>query len=192
MHIPRATARRLDRLARAAHAFHRYAHHPLCDRYAGEVLAFGRKTRVCRGCALTVTGAVLGLLAGLVLGAPTSVALGVAAAAMPAALVRGRRSKVWSRLVPSAALSLALATGLASASIAGALVASVAVFTSGAIAMLYRGRGPDRTPCTTCPEQVLPVCRGVGPIVRRERAYQRVAARMLPVFPQGAAVTSTT
>ncbi|HET8714991.1 MAG TPA: hypothetical protein VFM16_04150, partial [Holophagaceae bacterium] len=57
---PPALRRRLDRLARRAHAFHRFAHHPLCAEYAGERLRVG-KVHLCRGC--TLLGA--GLLAGL-------------------------------------------------------------------------------------------------------------------------------
>ncbi len=36
--IPPAVARRVDRLALRAHAFHRWAHHPLCAWYAAEVI----------------------------------------------------------------------------------------------------------------------------------------------------------
>ena len=35
---PKALRRKIDRLSRAAHRFHRFAHHPLCERYAGEVI----------------------------------------------------------------------------------------------------------------------------------------------------------
>ena len=38
--IPPQLARRLDRLSVAAHRFHRWAHHPLCTEYEGEVLRF--------------------------------------------------------------------------------------------------------------------------------------------------------
>ncbi|MFL5271282.1 MAG: hypothetical protein ACJ79E_04370, partial [Anaeromyxobacteraceae bacterium] len=63
--ISPALARRLDRLARQAHRFHRFAHHPLCDAYAGEVLRVPRRTVVCRGCALAAAGVVAGAAAGL-------------------------------------------------------------------------------------------------------------------------------
>jgi hypothetical protein len=43
----------------------------------------------------------------------------------------------------------------------------------------YRVRGPDRTPCERCPERTRAVCSGFAPIVRRERAVQRVARAWL-------------
>jgi hypothetical protein len=46
--------------------------------------------------------------------------------------------------------------------------------------VLYRLRGPDRTPCLACPERDSPVpCRGYAAIVRRERTFQRLAARVI-------------
>ena len=63
--IPPDLARRLDRLARRAHAFHRFAHHPLCGRYRGEVVPLGRRARLCLGCTLGTAG----LAAGPALGA---------------------------------------------------------------------------------------------------------------------------
>jgi hypothetical protein len=65
--IPPALALRVDRLARRAHAFHRWAHHPLCSRYAAEVVRLGRRTRVCLGCSLTAAGALAGGALGLLL-----------------------------------------------------------------------------------------------------------------------------
>ena len=65
--IPPALAHRLDRLARRAHAFHRHAHHPLCRRYRGEVVALGRRTRLCLGCTLAAAGLLLGLVLGALL-----------------------------------------------------------------------------------------------------------------------------
>ncbi|HSB19854.1 MAG TPA: hypothetical protein VLD85_07605, partial [Anaeromyxobacteraceae bacterium] len=82
--IPAALARRIDRLARRAHAFHRLAHHPLCRRYAAEVIRIGRRGRVCRGCAFTGAGAIAGGLAGWLLPAPGPLALGALAALLAA------------------------------------------------------------------------------------------------------------
>jgi len=65
MRMSRALARRIDRLAVRAHAFHRYAHHPLCERYRGELIALRGRTRVCRGCAYALLGAVSGAVVGL-------------------------------------------------------------------------------------------------------------------------------
>jgi hypothetical protein len=47
--------------------------------------------------------------------------------------------------------------------------------------MRYRRRGPNRTPCVECPERTAAVCSGLRPIVRRERAFRRVASRLLHV-----------
>ncbi|HVZ35160.1 MAG TPA: hypothetical protein VG963_22190, partial [Polyangiaceae bacterium] len=65
--ISPALARRIDRLAVRAHRFHRWAHHPLCASYAGETLRLGRKTIVCRGCALVAGGLIVGVLLGAAL-----------------------------------------------------------------------------------------------------------------------------
>ncbi len=74
-HVPPELARRIDGLARAAHRFHRYAHHPLCAAYAGEVFRLGRRTRLCRGCTLVAIGAIAGALAAALLPAPGTVAM---------------------------------------------------------------------------------------------------------------------
>ena len=76
--LPPALARRVDRLARRAHAFHRFAHHPLCGRYAAEVIRIGRRTRICLGCSLTALGAVAGVALGLL--RPAAPAAGLLAA----------------------------------------------------------------------------------------------------------------
>src|SRR3954466_7943099 len=63
--LPQRTLRAVDRLARSAHAFHRFAHHPLCERYAGELIPLGKRTRVCRGCVCAALGSFTGALAAL-------------------------------------------------------------------------------------------------------------------------------
>jgi len=73
--LPPALARRIDRLARRAHAFHRWAHHPLCTYYAAEVVRVGHRTRVCLGCSLTAVGAIAGVMVGLVVPSVPGVAL---------------------------------------------------------------------------------------------------------------------
>src|SRR5258706_14473890 len=82
--IARGTAIKLDRLSRGAHRFHRFAHHPLCDRYAGEVVRFGR-VRLCRGCTFAVIGGLAGGVVGLTVDAATSLDVLVA----PLATVAG-------------------------------------------------------------------------------------------------------
>jgi hypothetical protein len=185
--IAPALARRVDRLARRAHAFHRFAHHPLCDAYAPEVFRLGR-TRACRGCALSAAGAAAGALAALLCPAPPLPALVVALAlAVPAALFavrapRGgpRRSKILTRAGPLA-LAAALATfGLLSNSAGGAAVSAASVALVLVAVAAYRRRGPDRSPCIACPERRLPrICSGFRAVARREAAFSRAARRLL-------------
>ena len=187
-----ALARRLDRLARGAHAFHRWSHHPLCQRYAGEVVPLGRRTRVCRGCALLSAGALGGLalglgvpgLAGLVAGWPAALGALLALAALCAAGLAPRHGaplpKALTRLLPmGAAVALAVA-GLRAATPAGLGLALGAAALVGGGAAYYRRRGPDRRACSGCPQVPAgPRCDGLRPIARRERAFQRLAGRLI-------------
>ncbi|MHB1847271.1 MAG: hypothetical protein ACYCWW_20800 [Deltaproteobacteria bacterium] len=177
--LARPLSRRLDELARRAHAFHRFAHHPLCERYAGELVPLGRRTRVCRGCLLSLLGLGLGLAGALALGLRAAlwlVALALATAA-PAIRLRQRWPKALTRFAPFAVVGLALGGALsqrcpawsACAVLSGALLALMA----------YRRRGPNRRPCVDCPERTLEICSGFRPIARRERAFQRLAGRWL-------------
>jgi hypothetical protein len=186
--VARAVARRIDRLARRAHAFHRFAHHPLCDRYASELISLGRRTRVCRGCTLLLLGSLCGVVVASVLQPSFAVC---AACLVPAAgpmlvslrwprHLRSAGAKLGTRALPAAALGACLGAA-ASASLvalssfvaAAALLASVTVF-------VYRRRGPDRAACAHCEErtQATP-CSGFREIVRAERAFQRRAGQLL-------------
>lgn len=182
--IAPALARRLDRLAFRAHAFHRWAHHPLCREYGGEVFRIGPKLRLCRGCALAAAGAVSGLLAGLA--APTLPAgalagLGVAGLlAAGLALGRRRRSKLITRALPAALPPFLLLQALRSRSAPAWTLAGLAWGAVALVILAYRRRGPDRDPCRTCPEATGPgVCRGFREIRARERAFARLASRWL-------------
>ena len=168
--IPQGTARAIDRLARGAHAFHRFAHHPLCGEYAGEVLAIGRRARICLGCALAALGAACGAILGASIDVPVPVAIGalllgpLLASASPRAA-----GKIASRFLPSILVALAMTAGPA--------LALGGILTAAGFAARYRRRGPDRTPCATCPEREASVpCRGYAPIVRRERAFSRLVS----------------
>jgi hypothetical protein len=200
--VPRPLARKLDRLARRAHRFHRFAHHPLCAEYAGELVRLGRRGRVCRGCATALAGCALGVTCGALIpiaadagsaaracwvalmlsfacAAALSLSLGVRSPRAPH-LGRARAPKSITRLLPAAVFACACLLGARSGGVAGiALLAS----DLGACAFLYtryRTRGPSRTPCQTCPERTLSIpCRGYAPIVQRERAFARIARRML-------------
>ena len=164
--IPAATARRIDRLSRGAHAFHRFAHHPLCGRYASEVIAVGRKTRVCRGCTAALSGIGLGLFLGLVLRpVPARFLLLGVVVSLPLTFVRAG-PKVLRRSAPALALGCLATAG-------SWLTLGLSVALTFALLFGYRQRGPNRRPCETCPERSLEVCSGFRPLVTRERALQR-------------------
>ena len=186
--VPRATARRIDRLAARAHRFHRWAHHPLCGAYAGEVLRVGR-ARVCRGCAYAVIGGAIG--GTIALAAPVGIAVAAATGALAMALLgasvawrrwgagAARPPKLVTRLVPAAALAFAIARGVLAGAWIGVACAAMIALAVGALFATYKRRGNDRAPCATCPERALPVCSGFAPMIRRERAFQRLSARWL-------------
>jgi hypothetical protein len=177
---PPALRRKLDRLARRAHAFHRYAHHPLCVEYADERIQIGR-IRLCRGCALLGIGLLSGFAAGIAL-RPHLMSTGLAlipGIAIGLLSFHLRTPKTVGRLLPGAALAFAAVQGLRLGPMGWALsMAAGAVF---AIAVfLYRRRGPNRGPCETCRERDRrPACRGFAPVLRRERALQRLAGRLI-------------
>jgi hypothetical protein len=198
--IARSVAKRLDRLARRAHRFHQFAHHPLCQRYQGELIALGRKTRICRGC----TFAVLGFVAGVVLALCTQAgqiretfAWQAAAMALVCSVgYAGRRAlrsvraddarrsgKLIRRFLPALVLTLVTVGGVRAVSVRGLTLATAAMVVVGLLYASYRRRGPDRGPCATCPERALSrTCSGFQPIVRRERAFARLSRRLLITF----------
>ena len=182
--LPRALVRRLDRLAFRAHAFHRWAHHPLCPAYAPEVIRIGRRGRLCRGC----TFATLGILAGLLLGglgpavSPLALlgatALGILGART--GLARRRLPKLATRALPASLPPFLTAQALRHATPATWGLALLAWALGGVWVLLYRRRGPDRSPCAVCPEAAAsPACPGFRPIRARERAFARLASRWI-------------
>ncbi|MEO7035684.1 MAG: hypothetical protein ABI548_17270 [Polyangiaceae bacterium] len=180
--LPTSTARQVDRLARRAHAFHRFAHHPLCGRYATELIPLGRRARVCRGCASSAAGTLLGAASAL-LARPgvqllfVCAALGVSVFLASLAL---RLPKSLGRALPAAVASFAGLGGLLSPALAPRVFALVLGAFGGGFLWLYRRRGPNRSPCQTCPERSAPrVCSGLQPIVQRERAFRRLAQRYI-------------
>lgn len=196
--IERPLARRLDRLARRAHRFHRYAHHPLCGAYAGELIRLGRRGRVCRGCASAMAGALLGAAVASAL--PVSQLNRLTAGSLAALLALQavalllffrraragaqpsvqRTSKLVARALPALLLAGELILGLRRADPVG-LGLAFASLAAVAVAWLgYRRRGPDRTPCASCPQgPPRAECPGFAQIVRRERAFRRATARLL-------------
>jgi len=182
--LPRALARRVDRLARHAHAFHRWAHHPLCQEYAGEVLRFGRRFRLCRGCTLAALGTLSGAAVGLVAPAAHPVLLATLAGlgTLPALLGLGnhRLPKTLTRSLPAALPPFLLIQALRYPGAWAWFLVVLAWAVAGAWIHLYRRRGPDRSPCTACPEQTAPgVCRGFREIRARETAFRRLTSRWI-------------
>ncbi|MBL0312218.1 MAG: hypothetical protein IPP78_05765 [Holophagaceae bacterium] len=204
-------ARRLDRLSLAAHRFHRFAHHPLCAEYEGEVFRFGRKLRICKGCTLAGIGVLAGLAAGGI--APKStggyfagIAFGLvplltgafhlharreavvqpaegsseAMAISAAHRLPSKRGKLLTRLTPAAVFAFTFAQGLRTGGVIGYAGATLAVPLTTLIILAYRRRRPQRQPCLACPERfAMHRCRGFREIRSRERAFQRLAGRLI-------------
>ena len=175
--IPLPLARRIDRLARRAHAFHRFAHHPLCAPYRAEVLRVGRRVRLCKGCTFLAAGLMTGAVAGAIVHPSLELAAvaWLVAASLGAFSLRRRLTKVAARFVPGVGLAVACWAGVIP------LLVSLAIFT--AATLLYHRRGVERSLCRSCPERRLSPCSGFVPLVRRERAFRRRVARWLDTFP---------
>lgn len=177
--LPRDVARALDRLARRAHAFHRFAHHPLCARYASELIRLGRRERVCRGCVALGAGFLAGSSLAFTLEPSVGVLYGslAVAAALGIASLLVRLPKLLGRFLPALGFALALASVFTDFR-SYAWLAGACGFGLGFLA--YRRRGPSRTPCASCPERLEPApCSGFVRIVRRERAFQRAARKLI-------------
>lgn len=191
-HIAPSVALHIDRLARRAHAFHRFAHHPLCDRYATELIAIGPRSRICRGCTAALSGAVAGVTLGACVDFPVSAAVAFAALTTSVPILaqrfdrdrveteRPRLGKLWTRGVPLAALGLAFTSGLLAQNTPGVIAAFSIALAAFALLRAYRAAGPDRSPCARCPERGSSVpCSGFRDIVRAERAFVRRSRQLL-------------
>jgi hypothetical protein len=178
--LPKRTRLLVDRLSRRAHAFHRFAHHPLCGRYASELIPLGRKARLCRGCSYAALGALSGALGAFWL-RPTlaTLALGtVLGAGLLLTSLTRRLPKSLGRGLACSAATFAGVGGLFSEHAAARALAAALVLLGGLFLWRYRQRQPHRAPCETCPERLGPaVCSGLRPIVQRERAFRRLAQR---------------
>ncbi len=178
----------IARLSRRAHAFHRFAHHPLCDRYGEELLGLGSRTRICRGCTFSLLGGTLGAAAGALLVPPLQIlaicaalALGMAAVSLiPTAPGRARIGKLWTRGLPAFSLALGLGAALTQHDPPHLLLAAVSCSALGGLFLAYRRRGPERSPCQACPERTSSApCSGFRAIVRAERAFSRRSAQLI-------------
>lgn len=206
MRLSRQQGRRIGRAQRAAHAFHWFAHHPLCEEYGDDVVRFGGRMRVCKGCFMFAVGMMLGAIAGIgfrisEIGSRTShigsrisdigssalglsnvglsnvgfsalgsSVLGLSALAIFAySLLTPRRlPKTLTRLLPAFLGTFAV------------ILAPFLLICVPLAILLYRRRGPNRSPCLTCPEraQATP-CRGYKPIADAERAFIRLSHRII-------------
>jgi hypothetical protein len=181
--------RRIDRLAKRAHAFHRFAHHPLCDNYAGELIALRGRSRVCRGCAAALASGLIGVSTALAVRLPALALSSLCAAVLCALLIaqatpwpagRARPAKLWTRGVPAFLLAASVTTCLRTASLGHWSAAAGLLVLSRIVLARYRLRGPDRSPCSVCPERQKPApCSGFRSIVRAERAFVRRSERLL-------------
>jgi len=177
--IPHKTQRVLARLSRRAHRFHQFAHHPLCGNYAGEVVRIGR-TRLCRGCTYAIAGGLFGGACAIAQPSLLAAVLAIAAATVMLLVSAKRRSsKLATRFAPAGLFAYAIATGVLAWRPLGYAAAGLAVVVVGGLRLAYGKRGPNRTPCVTCPERTLQPCSGFAPIVLRERAFQRLARKYL-------------
>ena len=143
----------------------------------------GRRTRLCKGCTLAFGGAGVGLVAGWIatLSAPLAAA-GAVLSLVPLAFEspRSRASKLGTRLLPALGLATATGSGLHLGSPLGLAVAAVSLGVGEVGLILYRRRGPHRSPCTGCPERVGEgPCSGFAEIYRRELAFRRLSARWM-------------
>jgi hypothetical protein len=189
MSVPPSLARRIDRLARRAHAFHRFAHHPLCGRYAGELIALRGRARICRGCTCTLLAAVVGSCCALVMVLP-GVPLALVSLACFAVTLRSlarapdpdrrRVNKLWTRGLPALVFSAALIALLRAPSALHVCLALALLLSCTWTLGRYRRRGPDRSACARCPEYASnAVCSGFREIVQAERAFSRRTQQLL-------------
>lgn len=178
--IDSVLARRIDRFGRRAHAFHRFAHHPLCPAYRGEVVAVGRWS-LCRGCLLAGAGLACGLLLALALPkAPPGLSWGLVTlwGLWLLALARWRPPKALSRFLPGLLGAFLALQGPRLGTLSGWAATALALAGMAAFHRAYRRRGPHHGPCETCPERNLPsVCTGYKTQTRREKAFRRVVNR---------------
>ena len=186
--LPPHLARRVDRLARRAHRFHRFAHHPLCGAYAAERVDLGPRLLLCRGCAFAAAGALVGIVAGVTLPVPPALALaaafvvGVLAARRAVRAPRSphRAGKLLTRAAPPLLAAALVCLGLRARGATGTVVSAATVGVVLLAGAAYRRRGPDRSPCQSCPERTAATtCSGFRRIARREAAFARVAGRLL-------------
>ena len=213
MRLEPTLAGRIDRLARRAHAFHRYAHHPLCNQYAAELISLRGRARVCRGCSYALTGAIAGSMVGLIDSLPSAgSAVGAAgwivaveltrrASAQPSRdvrlglhhvkLRRARASKFWTRGAPAFACSAALCACIRVHDVVSLAALALLVATLAWALRRYRVRGPNRQACVACPEARASVpCSGYREIVRAERAFRRRAQRLIDSHASQVSVSS--
>lgn len=177
-------ARRIDRLARRVHAPYRFAHHPLCEAYAGEIIRVWG-WRICKGCTLTLVGVCLGLVTAVLLPLARlafSVKFGslvVVAIALTLWRTPHRLGKGLTRMVPALLAVVTVVSIWQSHPKARYLIAAISAAGLFCLWHSYRRRGPWRDACLQCPELAFSPCAGFRLQVRRERAFSRLVGRLL-------------
>jgi len=130
----------------------------------------------------------MGCLAGLLVPKVPALVLapGLLGMLLPAAIPRDwNPGKFATRFLPSLVAAFLVVQGLRGADIPGALVAAAVLAGVGLAVIHYRRRGPWRGPCLGCPEREDGPCTGFRAQFRRERAFRRLAGRMLAEAPLG-------
>jgi hypothetical protein len=148
---------------------------------------------VCRGCALGVGGALLGValagswpLASLralaargLLALAACVLLSVVALLARRSARERKLSKLVTRFAPAVLLAGVCTLGARRADPFGVALSVLSLAAIATAWIAYRRRGPDRAQCEACPEGPPNAgCSGFAPIVMRERAFQRLASSM--------------
>ena len=161
---------------------HRFAHKPLCDRFARDVLRIG-PLHVCRSCTLLYAGIAVGFaLWALLPASPWALAVGLGAVLLPSAppvytrLPRGVRDVL--RFGAGLLLPMTVAVG-----VGGALAAargSLAVMW-GFWRLYFLLRGARRAAaCNGCPELTAGgICSGFAQQADAFRQYEEAASSML-------------
>jgi hypothetical protein len=92
---------------------------------------------------------------------------------------RKRTSKLVTRALPVGLAGLVFGAALAQRTPAALALAAGTAALFALLTLRYQKRGPERSPCTTCPERTLSPCSGFREIVRAERAFSRRSGRLL-------------
>ena len=117
-----------------------------------------------------------GSVDGEVLASGVAIALGLAS-------LKLRLSKLIARFLPATCASAGLTLAIRAACAGdrpSLFVGSLGTLLVAGGLLVYRKRGPDRRACENCPERLsTKACSGLAPMLRRERAFQRLSQRWI-------------